>query len=279
MPATPFRFFDVRVLRAQRLSPAMVRVTFVGDDLSAFVSGGRDQRFKLFLPHPGQDAPVLPADLGDGWFAAWREMDPAVRAVMRTYTVRDQRRDPDEVDVDFALHTGDHAPAGATDGPASSWARTARPGDRAALLGPVEEDNGGVDFRPPPGTDWTLLTGDETALPAIAGILARLAPDAPAKVWIEIPSAEDAQPLPTKAAADITWLVREGARTSPVLDAVRAADLPPGTPYAWIAGESAAVRTLRRHLVDDRQFDRKAIKFTGYWRQGVTEDDLIAEIA
>ncbi|MEV0282083.1 siderophore-interacting protein [Streptomyces sp. NPDC050610] len=278
MPATPFRFFDVRVLRAERLSPAMVRVTFTGDDLSAFASGGRDQRFKLFLPRPGQDAPVLPDDLGDGWFAAWREMDPAVRAVMRTYTVRDQRRDPDELDVDFALHGGDHAPAGATDGPASSWARTARPGDRVAVLGPVEEDNGGVDFRPPPGTDWTLLTGDETALPAIAGILAQLPADTPAKVWIEVPGAEDAQPLPTKADADITWLVRENPQDNAVLEAVRTADLPTGTPYAWIAGESANVRALRRHLVGDRRFDRKAVKFTGYWRRGATEDDLIAEI-
>ncbi|MFE7117468.1 siderophore-interacting protein [Streptomyces sp. NPDC057654] len=278
MPAMPFRFFDVRVLRAERLSPAMVRVTFTGDDLSAFAGGGRDQRFKLFLPRPGQDTPVLPDDRGEGWFGAWREMDPAVRAVMRTYTVRDQRRDPAEVDVDFALHGGDHAPAGATDGPASSWARAARPGDRVTLLGPVEEDNGGIDFRPPPGTDWTLLTGDETALPAIAGILAQLPPDAPAKVWIEIPTAEDAQFLPTKAAADITWLVRETPQANPVLDAVRTADLPTGTPYAWIAGESANVRALRRHLVGDRQFDRKAVKFTGYWRRGVTEDDLIAEI-
>ncbi|MFD7513153.1 SIP domain-containing protein, partial [Streptomyces sp. NPDC059853] len=49
--------------------------------------------------------------------------------------------------------------------------------------------------------------------------------------------------------------------------------------YAWIAGEAGSVRTLRRHLVNDRGIDRKHIKFTGYWRKGITEDDLIARIA
>ncbi|MEV0563282.1 siderophore-interacting protein [Dactylosporangium sp. NPDC050588] len=64
-----------------------------------------------------------------------------------------------------------------------------------------------------------------------------------------------------------------------VLDAVRAADLPPGTPYAWVAGESGVVRSVRRHLVHERGIDRRRVMFTGYWRRGATEDDLIAEAA
>ena len=31
-------------------------------------------------------------------------MDPAERAVMRSYTIREQRHEPREFDVDFALH-------------------------------------------------------------------------------------------------------------------------------------------------------------------------------
>ncbi len=271
VPATPFRFFDLHVVRTERLGPTMVRVTFGGERLQELTSGGRDQRFKLFLPHPGQDAPVVPTESGEGWFAAWRAMDPAVRGIMRSYTVREQRRDPDELDVDFALH-GDG-------GPASRWAARACPGDRVIVLGPVVTDNGGVDFRPPPGTDWMLITADETALPAVAGILAELPAGIPARVWVEVPHADDRQHLPTAADAEITWLVRDSRdhRRSGLLDAVRAAELPAGTPYAWVAGESGSVRELRRHLVGTRGFERRAVTFTGYWRLDTTEEQLVAE--
>jgi len=282
----PFEFFEVHVVATRRLGPTMLRITFGGEALRNFASGGRDQRFKLFLPHPGQDAPVVPAEAGDSWFTIWREMDPDVRGIMRSYTVREQRRFPrEELDIDFALHgVGDPGDAGAAGfvpaGPASRWAAGARPGDRVTILGPVVDDNGGVDFRPPPGTDWVLISGDETALPAIAGILEWLPPGTPAKVWIEVPHADDIQDLPTTADADITWLVRDNttqARTDFVLGSISAATFPEGTAYAWIAGEAGTVKTLRRHLVRERGFDRRAVKFTGYWRMHTTEEQLVEE--
>ncbi|WP_171171616.1 siderophore-interacting protein [Streptomyces sp. I05A-00742] len=277
MTDLPYRFFDVHVLRTERISPALIRVTLGGDRLGDLVTDGRDQRFKLFLPQPGQDAPLLPEPLDEGWYTRWRAEDPAVRAVMRTYTVSDYRRDPDgtaELDVDFVQHGDDKGAAHG--GPASHWSRTTRPGDRAAVLAPVVENNGGTDYQPPAGTDWTLITGDESALPAVAGILAWLPAGMPAKVWIEVPHPDDIRPLPTAADAHITWLVRD--TDTPVLDTLRTADLPPGTPYAWIAGEAGTVRELRRHLVNERGIDRKAVTFTGYWRKGKTEEQLLEEL-
>lgn len=41
--------------------------------------------------------------------------------------------------------------------------------------------------------------------------------------------------------------------------------------YAWIAGEAAVVRGLRRYLVRDVGIDRKQVAFMGYWRQGKSE--------
>ena len=269
--AAQFRFFDARVTGSRRLGPTMVRITFGGEQLRAFASGGRDQSFSLFLPHPGQDAPVVPAGVGAEWFARWRETDPAVRAVMRSYTVRAQRPEQAEVDVDFALH-GDA-------GPASRWAARARAGDRAVLLGPALADNRSVGFRPPPGTDRVLVAADETAMPAAGAILDWLPAGMRADVWIEVPDAGDIQALPTAADAAITWLVRGDTPRSgadPLLDAVRAAELPAQRPYAWIAGESSTVRALRRHLVGERGYDRSAVNFAGYWRAGASEDDLRA---
>ena len=45
----------------------------------------------------------------------------------------------------------------------------------------------------------------------------------------------------------------------------------PGEFYAWMAGESATVKTLRRLLVSTHGVDRKRVAFMGYWRAGRSE--------
>ncbi|WP_409237079.1 siderophore-interacting protein [Streptomyces sp. PA5.6] len=271
MTDSPYRFFDVDVVRAEHITPAMIRVTFTGADLPGMATAGLDQRVKIFLPHPGQDAPVMPdTSSGDAleWYAAWCDLDPSVRGIMRTYTTRELRRDPDELVIDFAVHNPAPSPA---DGPATSWARTARPGSRIGVLAPVEEENSAYDFRLPDDTDWLLLAADESALPAVANILDSLPAGLPTRVWIEVHDLADRQELPTKADAEIHWLTRSGTTA----DAIRGTHLPEGTPYAWIAGESATVKAVRRHLVGDRGHDRKRVAFSGYWRAGTTTDQLI----
>ncbi len=63
-----------------------------------------------------------------------------------------------------------------------------------------------------------------------------------------------------------------------MLDAVRAAELPAAkAPYAWLAGEAGTIRAVRRHLVQERSIDRRAVRFTGYWRLGASEEQLLAE--
>ncbi|ORT61651.1 siderophore-interacting protein [Streptomyces sp. CB03238] len=266
-----FGFFSLKVVRARRLGPSLVRVTFTGatgDELKGFAAGGRDQSLSLFLPHPGQPEPVMPpvAD-GDlyGALGAWRAMPDDVRAVMRSYTVREQRQDPDEVDIDFALHEDG--------GPACRWAAQASEGDRVVVLGPTVADNTGVRFRLPEDADEVLIWGDETALPAASSILEWLPAGTRARVWLEVPYAADRLELKTEADATVTWLVREeGAPTA--VDAVRAAELSGTAPYAWIAGESGSVKALRRHLVNERGIDRRRVTFVGYWRKGLSEDAL-----
>lgn len=41
--------------------------------------------------------------------------------------------------------------------------------------------------------------------------------------------------------------------------------------YAWIAGEAATVKALRRHLVSDLGVARSTVAFMGYWRRGRSE--------
>ncbi|MGC5019251.1 siderophore-interacting protein [Micromonospora sp. DT47] len=266
-----YRFYRAEVRRARRIGASLIRVTFGGDELAGFAGSGRDQSVSLFLPHPGQPRPVVPLDAGDDWYARWRATDPAVRAVMRSYTVSGQRPEASEVDIDF-VHHGDT-------GSASRWAGRARPGDRVVLLGPAVSDERSVRFRPPPGTGPVLLVADETALPAAAGILAWLPAGTPVRAWLEVPAAGDIRELPTAATAEVRWLVRGSnpPGSGLLVAAVRAARLPAGTPYAWIAGESATVRAVRRHLIAERGLDRRRVTFAGYWRRGASEEELRAE--
>jgi NADPH-dependent ferric siderophore reductase len=300
-PATePFRLFRARVRRTRRLSPSFVRITFTGEDLHEFADNGFDQRIKLVLPLPGRGLADLPT--GSGWYAEWRQLPEGRRNPVRTYTARAVRPDQREVDVEMVLH-GDT-------GPASRFAAGARPGDEIALLGPdrlFPGRHGGVEFTPPAGhTGPVLVAGDETALPAVAGILERMPEDASGEVVLEVPCAEDVLPLEVPPGFTVTWLVRghrphgsglvaevqqavarihgaplpgpghdlAGDGEDDPLWEVPAADARPvgaGACYAWLAGEAAAIRQIRRHLVTDLGHDRGSVAFMGYWRSGHSE--------
>ncbi|MER6181510.1 siderophore-interacting protein [Streptomyces sp. NPDC001652] len=283
--AAPFRFFSLQVVRTRSLGPSLVRVTFAGDELREFCSNGCDQSLSLFLPHPGQTEPAVPIELGDGWWQAWRELPDDVRAVMRSYTLRALRRDPlgntTEIDIDFVLH-GVEPDAATPAGPASRWAARAAAGDRVLLLGPAVADNRAIRFRPADDTDLVVIWGDETAVPAASAIIESLPAGTRARVWLEVQHAEDVQDLVTAADAEVTWLVRDhqelDAEGAPMaLGAIRDAQLPPAErPYVWIAGESGHIKALRRHFVGERGIDRRSVTFVGYWRQGLTEEQLRA---
>ncbi|TDV52282.1 siderophore-interacting protein [Actinophytocola oryzae] len=255
--------FRVEVVRTERLSPKMLRVTFAGPELAGCVTAGHDQRIKMFFPRAGETDPVVPE--GPNWFPDYRAMPQDVKPAMRTFTIRALRPDVCEMDVDFVLH-GDL-------GPASRWAGRATPGDRVAILGPnlLCPTIYGYEYRPDADTDWTLLAGDETALPAITGILAAMPAGRRALVFLEVESTAEIKDLPCPGDARITWLSRDGAPGTPgglLRGAIARTDFPAGRPYAWLAGESSAVTGLRRHLVNERGVDRKDVYFSGYWLLG-----------
>ncbi|GID33313.1 siderophore-interacting protein [Paractinoplanes brasiliensis] len=293
----PWRFFATEVRAVRRLSPHFVRVTFTGDDLDLFADNGYDQRIKLIPPLPGSGLAHLPT--GADWYTQWRELPAEQRNPIRTYTVRAVRPELREVDIDMVLH--------GVDGPASRFAVEAAPGTPAYLMGPnalFDGPHGGIDFHPPAHTDCLLLGGDETAAPAIASILERLPADARGEALLEVPSAADALELIAPAGVRVTWLARDNAaHGEKLVPAVRAAtrrifgEERPGPAveiedvdvdhdmlwevpeevvdvsrfYAWLAGEAAMIKTLRRHLVAECGVDRKLVAFMGYWRLGRAE--------
>lgn len=263
-------YLSARVSAVHRLTPRLVRITFSGPDLHGFRDAAPDQYVKVFFPSPGTRAPLLPPPPPDdpySWYRSYLRMPDELRPAMRTYTVRASRPQAGELDIDFVLH--------ADAGPASGWAASATIGDEVALLGP----HGLYDV--PSATSWQLLVGDDSALPAIAAICERLPDSARALVFVEVADADDELPLhrPGGESVDIRWVHRRdgGAPGEAVLTAVRDATLPEGAPYAWICGEAGLVKHVRRHLVRERGVDKRHITFTGYWRQGRSEDDTARE--
>ncbi|MFP5311564.1 MAG: siderophore-interacting protein [Actinomycetes bacterium] len=71
---------------------------------------------------------------------------------------------------------------------------------------------------------------------------------------------------------DILWETPARLDTAGI-SATRNPHLPPGALpfYAWLAGEAAVIKDLRRYLVRDVGIDRKQVAFMGYWRQGKAE--------
>ncbi|MDF0531173.1 siderophore-interacting protein [Tsukamurella sp. 8F] len=257
----PLTLREVEVVRTTDVSPGMRRVTLGGVELGAFTSANGhpqppftspafDDDIRLLFPYPGASEAVLPVQNGAG-LTFPREPRP----LAKVYTVRRWDAESGELDVDFVRHGV---------GVATTWAYRAEPGDRIHLFGP------GVSRSMPTGADWLLVAGDDTALPAIARMLEELPGGQRAQVFIEI--AEDAhrQELSRPDGVEITWLPRGGAEpgtTNLLLDAVKNAEWWEGRPFAWVAGEQAAVRDIRRHLVEDRDVPKVDIEFTGYWRR------------
>lgn len=246
----------ITVTSVARLTPRMTRVTFTGDGIDS-IRPWPDQQLKLLFPPPGRALvlPDAPAE-GDGmtWYTAYQSMPEEDRPTMRGFTVRDLAGGT--LVIDFVLH--DHG------GPASTWARTAAPGDVLARYGPAEIYRQDLAL----DADWLLLAGDETALPAVGSLL----PLPNATVLVEVADRAEEQDLP-----GVTWLHRDGAgHGRRLVAAVERLAVPAGDTVAWLAGEAAMVRTLRRTLVA-KGMPKRAITFTGYWRARLTQDDAPTE--
>lgn len=263
------RMVRARVLATDRISPTFVRITVGGEDVNSITPMGFDHWFRMFFPTPEQDALVLPAATDDRWWPEYREIPDDSRPVLRNYTIRGIRPavagrfgEHAEIDIDFASH-GDL-------GPASAWANRAVPGDEIGILDEGINDLGLGEGRS------LLLVGDESALPAVAGILDSVLvadPLTETDVFVEVPHPDDlaAQELASGANVRVHPVIRTDPAAVPgglVAEAVRAARLPAEPGCAFVAGESALATGVRRHLVRERGWDKSTVTFVGYWKYG-----------
>ncbi|QFG25315.1 siderophore-interacting protein [Actinomadura sp. WMMB 499] len=251
---------DLRVARVEDITPRYRRIVLAGDDLAdGFpIAPLSPDHVRVFFPHPDTGELVAPREQPDG---RWVNEGGTGEAIHRDYTVRAWDPEARELSLDFVLHGH---------GFASRWASGAKAGDPLVVNGPSS------NWRLPQNYTNYLALGDETALPAIARIIAEAPAEARVTALIEIPEAGERQDLTGAAELDLRWVHRD---TAPVADghlgaletALREWTPPadPGTLFAFAAGETESMKPIRRYLRGEVGLTKDQVVVDGYWRRGV----------
>ena len=144
----------------------------------------------------------------------------------------------------------------------TEWA-SGRSGDPVGQQVVLTEPKG--SYLPPADAGWLLLVGDLTALPAMARIARENDPARPVRILAEVPGdsrIDDYFP----ASADVTWLTPADDGASRLAAVVEEIAWPEGPGYFWMAGESAQMRAIRKHLMRERKLASTHYDVMGYWR-------------
>lgn len=216
-----------RVASVAPRGASFLRLRLVCADAARFAQGGLHLR--LLLPPAGRPA-VWPRVASTGR-TAWPEGADALHRPV--YTVAGQAGD--SLDIDIFRHAGS---------PTCDWALSDPTGQQVGLIGP---GGGGC-----PDAPRLLFCGDETALPAIARMLAGTGGEARAVLRC--------------APADLGALADDPrvTRSDDPLAAILRLNGPDDIDHAWFAGHADAARAARQHLLA-RGFARTAFTAAAYW--------------
>lgn len=218
----------------QFITPGMLRVNFLSEELQSFNSPSPDDHVKLRLASGDADG----------------------QTVMRDFTPRAWDAVAGTFALEFALHG---------EGPAIDWARSAQAGDRLQVGGP----RGSVTI--PDDFDWYLLVGDATALPSIARRLEALRAGVPVTVVALVENEAERQTFRTASECNTVWLFEQGDAErglSSLLSSLAAYDFPAGDGFVWAAGEALLAKAVYAWAVEERQHPAEWVKVAEYWKRG-----------
>ena len=243
------------------VAPWLRRLTVRSPGLEGHAVLGPDEFVGLVMPRPGTSLPDLSSVDGPNPRPVLGELPEKVRPEVRWYTVRAHRPDLAELDIEVVLH-----PEGEVDeGPGATWVRHLVPGAEVAV------QTGTTCYHPPSTARNRLVAGDETAYPALAGIIeeaTRTGSEAELHVFLEVERAGVVPELPRPPRGRVTLVERGDRRPGEaLLAAVRAAELP-SPDHGWVCGEQELAASVRRHLIADRGVARTSVYFCAYWILG-----------
>lgn len=238
-----------RVTEIVDLTPRLRRVRFHSDDLVGAEFAGPAQRATIVLPAGSSFGP-------EGLESAEYS---AARRKRRTYTVVDLDGDAGTAAIDVIRHGT---------GIAGEWIERVAVGDEFVLSGPMGK------FQIDSAQTRFLLIADETALPALREICARLPQGATAEVHIEVANEAERIELPSPADLDVTWWLcsEHDAQTGELVGRLAPHLRTAGSGVTvWVGAEADSVTTLRTHLLTEAGVDRGLLDAVAYWRRGRAE--------
>jgi len=213
--------------------------------------GSRMRRIRLgssaledFTYQPGQDVMLV--------------LSGGERPLSRRYTIRGFDQASKTLELNVVAH-GVH-------GPGAEWASQTQAGDRVNGVGPRGKIF--VDAE----ADWHLFLGDESAAPGSLHMLESLPPGVPGQAYLEVPSAADE--LPTSADG-VKWVYRgdvPAIRSTMLVDALTAAELPEGRGHVYIAGEVQIVSAVLRAALA-RGLAVEQVSPKAYWGRGKANEN------
>jgi ATP-binding cassette subfamily B protein IrtA len=222
---------ELTVVRKQHLAPHFVQIWFTSPTLFNELDMSPTAWIRFWFPDPAGSETQF----------------------QRGYTIAHH----DEITGEFAVNFVLHEPAG----PASTWAKSAQPGDAVAAV--VLGTHGfEIPENPPAGY---LLIGDSASLPAINSIIEVVPPEIPIELYLEKHSIDDESlPLVDHPRLVTRWVERQGADS--LADAIELRDW--SNWFAWVTPESASLKRLRTKLRDECGFPKAEMHPQAYWVEG-----------
>ena len=263
-PAKPPKAqIDLTVVQRLELSPSMVRIVASIGDPNSFRDIEPPEKYcKLVFFDPELGL----GDHPDYWSLREtlpREHLPATRHM----TLRHVDLEAGQLWIDVALH-GDSGWAG-------PWAAGAQPGDTIVAVGP------GGKWIPDPQASWSLMLGDEAAIPAVLANVEAMPEDARGEILLEVQDADHHLDIQVPSGWSLRWIHRAEAPAGfpALVEAARTAQWPGTTDgvQVFAHGEREAMKALRPVLFEEHGLDRAQVSLSGYWARGRDEDAFQAE--
>ncbi|MEM9348944.1 MAG: siderophore-interacting protein [Pseudomonadota bacterium] len=203
--------------------------------------------FRFALPPQGIKAPEWPRVQPNGgtrWPTGTAELHRPV------YTARSFDAQAGTIDVDVFEHVG---------GRTTDWAKTVKPGEEVAIIGP---GGGGILKE-----IEIVLAGDETAFPAMSRILEALPAGARADLFFLSHSGAKDYPIPERDGSSLTWVTVRDAQELADVALNQALNL--SSPFLWFGAEKNGAAALRK---DPRLSAVPKVKryIAAYWSSSAT---------
>lgn len=208
-------------------------------------------RVRMTSPTLFEDVDAEPA----AWLRFWfPDPDGSKTEFQRAYTISEADVSAGRFAVDIVLHD----PAG----PASSWARTVRPGATIAVMALMGSSRFDVPDEQPAGY---LLIGDSASIPGMNGIIGVVPDDVPIEMYLEQHDDDDTLiPIAQHPRLRLHWIIRHDEKS--LAAAIESRDW--SNWYAWATPEATTLKQVRARLRDEFGFPKSEVHAQAYWSAG-----------